>query len=94
MRLDPAFGLPPEPPQVIVRDEEKEKHLAQQGEEPTSPSPIELQEQSAALRKALLQYQDLDIDPCLDLNVDKCTWDNVLRYMSQVGTEYEEKAKR
>jgi hypothetical protein len=105
-KIDPALGPPPEPPQSHGKGQGEDKgtgthkHAAvlQQSQGATekltesSPSPKAFKEQSIALRKALLQYQDLNIEPRLDLDVDKCTWDDVLRCISQAGVDYKTKA--
>ncbi|KAF5005812.1 hypothetical protein FDECE_7768 [Fusarium decemcellulare] len=46
------------------------------------------------LRAALIQYQQLEIDPRLDLNVDRCTWEDVFRCMAGAQADYEQKSRK
>ncbi|KAI1180209.1 hypothetical protein F4777DRAFT_365194 [Nemania sp. FL0916] len=55
------------------------------------PSP-ELDSSSQSLRVALKQYQQLDINPRLELDIDNCTWEDVFRCMANAQADYEKKA--
>ncbi|KAI0451129.1 hypothetical protein F5B21DRAFT_392535 [Xylaria acuta] len=56
--------------------------------------PPELDTSSEGLRVALRQYQQLNIDPRLDLNIDNCTWEDVFRCMANAEADYEKKATK
>ncbi|KAI0547032.1 hypothetical protein F4679DRAFT_378085 [Xylaria curta] len=56
--------------------------------------PSELDISSEGLQVALRQYQQLNIDPRLDINIDNCTWEDVFRCMANAQDDYEKKATK
>ncbi|KAI5863767.1 hypothetical protein GGS23DRAFT_565261 [Durotheca rogersii] len=86
--IDKAFGKQPGPPPN-----------AGSGSLPGNPQPgaegdeSEVLDESEGLRAALIEYQNLAIDPRLELDVDTCTWENVFECMTGAEEDYEQKAK-
>ncbi|RSL75645.1 hypothetical protein CEP51_010676 [Fusarium floridanum] len=86
--IDKAFGMPPGPPSNAEPGFLPEKpHPDTEGDERRVPDECE------DLRAALIEYQQLSIDPRLDLDVDKCTWEDVFACMTGAEEEHEQKAK-
>ncbi|RSL50985.1 hypothetical protein CEP54_011651 [Fusarium duplospermum] len=86
--IDKAFGKPPAPPPYAEPGFLPEKPQPDtKGDENRVPG------ESEDLRAALIEYQNLSIDPRLDLDVDKCTWEDVFACMTGAEEEHEQKAK-
>ncbi|EFY96693.1 hypothetical protein MAA_07754 [Metarhizium robertsii ARSEF 23] len=86
--IDKAFGKQLEPRPSPRSDSRPERP---QGYPEEAES--ELPDESEGLRAALIEYQNLEIDPRLSLDVDKCTWEDVFECMAGAEADYEQKSK-
>lgn len=86
--IDKAFGKQPEP-RPSPRSDSRPERPQGYPEEAESGLPDE----SEGLRAALIEYQNLEIDPRLSLDVDKCTWEDVFECMAGAEADYEQKSK-
>ncbi|KAL7928542.1 hypothetical protein V8C35DRAFT_285187 [Trichoderma chlorosporum] len=94
-KIDKAFGDESTDPKPIRDQQPKAKGEAGLTQTARQQPLLASEESNASesLRQVLVEYQMLNLDPRLELNVDKCTWDDVFDYMKKAQADYEEKAE-
>ncbi|KAK4113528.1 hypothetical protein N656DRAFT_828597 [Canariomyces notabilis] len=98
-KIDKAFGRQPQPPYAPMRAELRPnlpvwgQTLPISAQVVDSNKPHPRSAESDALRTALIEYNKLGIVPKLDLDVDRCTWEDVFKCMAEAQDQYEEKEK-